>query len=154
MIFKRKKAREVSVGDVCVVDTKVIEKLRSYEGYLRESCAMNMKNNDNHIYSHNFNNFNKKVLFADVELFVVKKNSIFDGILELVPIIYYRDNNNGEVIRHVLNKKITMTCNKKCLSLVSKSQVENLVSSRYSSYENFVISRLQTYHGISFNWMR
>tara|TARA_R110002049_G_scaffold170715_3_gene337335 strand:- start:594 stop:1058 length:465 start_codon:yes stop_codon:yes gene_type:complete len=154
MIFKRKKAKEVEVGDLCVLDTDFVDELRSSENYIKTSCSHNRKESGSVIYSHDFSAFGRKVLFEDVDLFIVKKKSIFDDVLELVPIDYHRDNSQGYVIRYVLDRKITMLCSRKHLNLASKTFVKNILDSKYDSLEKYVVSRLLENHRISFNWLR
>lgn len=131
MMFKRKEARKVSVGDLCVLDEDVKTKLRSSDRYLANSACHSVKYYGGSVNSSVFSKFNKRYLFEDVSLFYVKRKSIF-GVLEIVP-LFYDERANGFLSKKSLSDKITMFCNNKSLEICSKNKLDNIFENYYPS---------------------
>jgi hypothetical protein len=131
MMFKRKEARKVSVGDICVLDENVKTKLRSSDRYLANSACHSVKYYGGSVNSSVFSKFNKRYLFEDVSLFYVKRKSIF-GVLEIVP-LFFDERQNGFLSKKSINDEVTMLSNAKSLEICSKSKLDGILEDYYPS---------------------
>ena len=91
-------------------------------------------------------------MFADVKLFYIKKKSIFDGLLEVVP-LFYDDNRNGTLARNSMNKNKTMLVHSSSLTQVSGNYVQNVRHEHSPALGNRLLSGLKINHGVkNFSW--
>lgn len=131
MMFKRKEARKVSVGDFCVLNEIVKEKLRSSDRYLKDSVCHRVNSYGGNVNSNVFSRFNKRYLLEDVSLFYVKRKSIF-GVLELVP-LFFAENPNGFLSKKALNDNITMFASSESLDICTRKELDSILGIYYSS---------------------
>lgn len=152
MMFKRKQAREVSVGELCIIDENIKNKMMISDIYLNNSpCYQSRAYGLNNVSSNIFNENNKKFLFEDVSLFYVKKKSIF-GVLEIVPLFFDTDQ-NGFLSRKAINSDTTMLCSSKSLEFCSQDKLNKVLQEPYPSTLNFVRRMLSAKFNFNNPWV-
>tara|TARA_R110000796_G_scaffold182333_1_gene298882 strand:+ start:769 stop:1233 length:465 start_codon:yes stop_codon:yes gene_type:complete len=151
-MFKRKEARPVGVGDLCAIDINIVDRIKGLDAYKLKSTSR-FANNTGHLISERmFRNFDKTLMFADVRLFYIKKKSIFDGLLEVVP-LFYDDNRNGTLARNSMNRNKTMLVHSSSLTQVSGNYVQNVRYTHSPDLGNRLLSGLEINHGVkNFSW--
>tara|TARA_R110002051_G_C8650453_1_gene487499 strand:+ start:301 stop:765 length:465 start_codon:yes stop_codon:yes gene_type:complete len=151
-MFKRKQAKPVNIGDLCAIDINIVDKIKKSSQYLFTSSSNYAKTGGYIISERLFKKFDRKLIFADVKLFYVKKNSIFDGIVEVVP-LFYDDSRNGYLARRSMNKNTVMLVSKKSLVPVSNAQVIDVRYDHNPALSAKLEIMLTNSHGVKdFSW--
>ena len=157
MIFKRKQARPVGVGDIVKINSKVMQKMINLDSYKLNSlcnylCLVGRTMMSNK-HLRGSKSHPSKIMAADIKLFYAK-NSIFgSNLLEIVPLSVSLDNPSAIGVKKLIGAKKTFFIKKSCLERTTSFEVENLTN-HYSDYsKNWIKNAMGTHFNINnFEW--
>ena len=109
MIFKRKEAKPLGIGDFAKISSKALGNaiMDNYD-YIDNSLSYKKDLNESVIYSSDISSLKKdmKIFPIDVKSFyIVGKSPWGNKLLEAVPMVINRDSSRGYAIQHLLKKK-------------------------------------------------
>ena len=156
MMFKRKKEKELSVGDRCILNVRTRSALSEEPSYLSSSIIKFCDNLNYRQLTPRILRSNRKlkIMLADCEMLYINKNSIFDGLVEVIPLTVRKDNQYAIGLRNFIQKQEPFLVNKDSLKRVSLTDIQESNSSFYNFRSiNFVSEEIRRKYNKSFSWV-
>lgn len=155
MIFKRKQARPAGIGQICTIKTEVSDKMRKTDNYLRNSVSNRVRSMGNYITSRSLekNREQNQVMLADSKLVYIIGNSVFDGIVKVMPLVIDNDCAAGYGIRRINNGNKSFLMKLDSLSLTSQENIDNESGGYYPSVRDRLSNQIITHINNDFSWV-
>jgi hypothetical protein len=152
MIFKRKQARPADVGTICVINNDVRELMKDSWEYREKSVTFHTSGQLIRGSSLNKNR-GLKAMLADATLVYIIEDSIFDGLVKVVPVSIDKDNSNANAVKSLVNCGNSFLIKKDSLSSTSQDFITKSTNRYFSSTFESIASNLYRKYGASFHWV-
>ena len=154
MIFKRKQARPASVGQICTIKTEVSSKMRQTENYLQNSASYKARSIGGYITSRSIekNREQNKVMIADSTLVYISSVSVFNGLVNVIPLSIENDSSAGHGIRKIGNGFKSFLMKLDSLSLTSQENINEESGEYYPSVRDRLSNHIITHIDNDFSW--
>ena len=154
MIFKRKKEKELIVGDKCILNASTRTALLEEPIYMNSSI---IRFCDDLYYERLLpsvlrKNRKLKVMLADCEMLYINKISIFDGLVEVIPLKVRKDSHNAIGLQHFMEKEKPFLVSKDSLKRASCTDIQELNAFYHNRAINFISNKIKRKYKESFSW--
>lgn len=150
MIFKRKQAKPVEIGDICEINSNVILEMKNEKRY-ENSISLYAQNRGEYIGVH-YAKTASRVLMADAELLYVVGDSVFKGIVKVLPLKINSDSANGYACIRKLQDGV-MFMNLDSLSIVGNSKISQFADFMSPSFNMKIKNKILEISGSEFSWI-
>lgn len=155
MIFKRKKERELIVGDKCILNISTKTALLEEPNYMNSSIVRlcDISYYKQLLPSVLRKNSRLKVMLADCEMLYINKISIFDGLVEVIPLTVRKDNRNAIGLSRFIEKEEPFLVSKDSLKRASLMDIQESNTFYNNKTINFISDKIRTKYNKSFSWV-
>ena len=154
MIFKRKQARPAGLGKICSIKPEIVANMRQTENYITHSVTHRAELMDSYITksSLNKNKVQNKVMMADAKLVYVSADSVFNGLVNVIPLAIEHDSAAGHGIRKISNGNRSFLIKLDSLSLTSQENINAVMGKYYPSVRDSLANNIITHVNNNFSW--
>ena len=142
MFLKRKKLKSVEVGGFCSLSQETLRLMRSTDEHILNSASYIESIEGGLLNTRKLRSkrgSNNKVLVSDVELFYLSKNSQFNGVCEVVPLMVNNDSFNAIGLKTLINRQKKFLIRNSSLIYVSDDGANFLLRGSYgNSIRNYI----------------
>lgn len=157
MIFKRKEARPVGVGEFVEINNEVIQKMINLDSYQKNSVCNHFRlRGRNRMYRSEFRkskNRPSEIMAADVRLFYTKESIFKNNLMELVPLCVSLDTKGASGVIKLIEDKKTFFIDKSCLAKATNTKVKELIDDYSDPARNWIKKAMSVCFNINnFSW--
>lgn len=158
MILKRRQPKPPGIGSICIIKSKVLDKMVQQDAYTDNSASYIAEIEDSNITRRSMRKnrgSNNKIMCADQLLLYVAESSPFKGIVETIPLAIRCDSTTGTAVRHLLSEKKTFLMRIDSLLIPSEQMlidIRDYYGSTAQSYIEQVIQSESYYNQPEFSW--
>ena len=156
--LKRRKPKPPGVDTICTIKPAVLEKMMDLSSYTNGSVSYIKEIEDNLIYKSSVKKtlaYNNKVMCADQLLCYVANNSIFDGVVEVIPLEIRQDSHTAIGLRTIIEKQGTFLMRLDSLEIARQGaiiDVQNMYRDTTLNYIRMMIVDEERYNKPNFTW--
>tara|TARA_R110000796_G_scaffold181330_1_gene297928 strand:+ start:60118 stop:60603 length:486 start_codon:yes stop_codon:yes gene_type:complete len=158
MILKRRQPKPPGIGSICMIKSKVLDKMVNQDSYLENSAPYIEEVEGKKIGRRSIRKnrgSNNKIMCADQLLLYVAGSSPFKGIIEAIPLVIRCDSGTGTGVRHLLDEKKTFLMRMDSLSIPSEQTLIDARDSYGSTAQSYIEKVIQSeshYNKPQFSW--
>lgn len=154
MIFKRKEAKPAGIGSICSIKPAVSSKMKLTEEYLSKSVVKWAQDNGTYIRKQFLQKGRpkNKVMLADAKLVYILEDSLFNGIVKVIPLAIYDDAAVGYGVRALTHSGQTFLMHRESLTLASQGTIDEISGSYYQSVRDSLSYEITRLKGSQFSW--
>lgn len=155
MIFKRREAKPVRIGNICSIKPAVSLTMKQTNEYLTKSVSKYAQDNGDYIRGQYLqkSRVRNKVMLADAKLVYILEDSLFNGIVKVVPLAIDSDAGAGYGVKALTHSGQTFLMHKESLSLASQRTVDEISGAYYQSVRDGLAHEIKhTLRNSQFSW--